>query len=270
MKWSTDDGLVVDDFDATINGYFTAFKSSDDKYKYLTYDRFEMSREYEQFYASAQIDMNNQDAAAQTFNKVIEYIHDTKVQINSPSTTIFQVGQSITDEFGFNAAVKPPSEADAGKMSIAIDYTPDDETNQNIANFLSRHNVSASIVTLGDISKSVAVSNGQSFDYKWTTAVKKEIKFKLDITVSRNTEYVQDTIDDVAALFLSNFDKMYKMGFDIAPELYFQIERDAKYASEIVVSYSVDDGATWKTDILPCVFTDVYTATLSPDDVSIH
>lgn len=271
MQWSSENGLVIDDFDTLMNSYFEAFKSAGDGvYSELDFARFEASREYEQFYAACQIDMALQTKASQTFDEVIEYLNDTALKIQSPSTVYTMIAKNIKDTFGFDASAKPMIEADRGKAHIAIDYEPDAETNQQIAEFLKEKCIVAGVVTIGDISATVTLSNGQPFDYAWTTAKNTDLDFKVTIKVSRNSSSSVDSKNEVIAKFLDNFANLYQMGWDIEPEKYYEVNRDAPYASEVITEYSTDGGATWLTEPLYSDFDTKYNPALTSGNVIIE
>lgn len=265
MGWTTD-GYVPDDFSTIMSRYFNAFKNEYEPN--LTEVRFKGSREYELFYSSAQVDMQIQTIFADSMEKVSDWILSINLKIQQPSTVPTAIVKAIKDNFGFNASVKPMIEADAGKLHIAIDYTPTTNLNTQIAQVLATQAVAGGIVTIGDISVPVSVG-GQQFDYKWTAATEANIKFKLTITVSRSAATYIESEANIKERFLKNFNDLYQLGYDIEPESYFEIVRDAQYASNILCEYSLNDGSTWASSPLKSLFNTKYVPELDTGDVKV-
>ncbi|KCV74138.1 hypothetical protein Y011_25090 [Vibrio parahaemolyticus VP49] len=87
MIWDSSTGLTPDDFDTIIEAYFEAFKESDDQFSGLAFNTFVASDEYKVFYASAQIDMTIETIIASLFVKMSEFIQNSNLKINNPTTT---------------------------------------------------------------------------------------------------------------------------------------------------------------------------------------
>lgn len=264
MGWSTN-GYVADDFSTIINSYYTAFNS---EYGAVTEARFQASREYEVFYSSAQIDMQYQAIFSEVFNKVALWMKEVNFKINSPSTTPIAIQQKFLSKFGLNIGIKPMIEAEKGLAHIAVDYTPSPALNEQIASFLANECISGGIVTMGDIVVPVSIG-GQQFDYKWVKAVEKAVKFKVTITISRGAAEYIESATDIRDRFLDNYKSLYRIGHDIEPESYYEINRDAKYASEILTQYSLDDGSTWLTLPHKSLYSDKFVPELDTGDITI-
>jgi hypothetical protein len=269
MKWTTD-GIELDSFDEVINQYYDAFKLSNPDYNTLSFARFKASEEYEQFYTSAQIDMDLQDKTTQIFDNVVQYINDTSLTIQSPSTVYTTVADNIESEFGFEASAKAISAAEAGNAFIAIDYEPEATLNQSIAQFLMNKCIVAGVITDGDIAEMVTLSNGQQFEYKWTTAKRQDIKFRMTVTVSRNADVSVDDKEVIVEKMLTNYANAYRMGMDIEPERYFEVNRDAPYAANIETEYTLDGGVNWSSEPLVSAFDTKFIPKFLFDDVEIE
>lgn len=265
MGWNTK-GFIPDDFNTVIHKYYDAFVSMPG-YESVSFSRFEASKEYETFYSSAQVDIGMQAAFSVTFEMLKAYIQSINFEISRPATVPTKIIESIKDQFGYVASVKKMTLADAGKMHIAIDY---DDTGENveIAKLLSEVIVGG-IVTDGNITQSTPIGDGISFDYKWTKMAHKTIKFRISIKKSKNSRFDADKPGDIVAKFLSNWDEEYTAGLDIEPETYFEIGRDAPYASRVLTEYSLDDGGTWSNDSFETVFSDLYIPTIGEGDITI-
>ena len=264
MGWNTD-GYTADDFSTIISRYYKAFT---DEYGTVTESRFTGSREYEVFYSSAQVDMQYQAILSETFNKVALWMQDVNFKINAPSTVNSAIRKKFLDAFGFNIGIKPMIEVDRGLAHIAIDYTPTTALNNQIAKLLESECIAAGIVTVGDIIVPVSVG-GQSFDYKWVKAIEKAVKFKVTITVSRSATNYLESESEIRERFLANYASLYEIGFDIEPESYYEINRDAKYASDILTQFSLDDGVTWLTIPHESLYSDKFVPELDTQDITI-
>jgi hypothetical protein len=111
------------------------------------------------------------------------------------------------------------------------------------------------------------LSNGQQFEYRWTTGKPIPIKFKLTITISRNATSAVDDVQTIIENFTSNFNERYKMGWDIEPERYYEVLNDAPYASNIATEYSLDDGTTWLDAPIQSDFDSKYVQEIDAVDV---
>lgn len=262
--WTTD-GYVADDFNTIMNNYYVAFTA---EYGQVTMTRFRASREYEIFYASAQVDMQYQAIFSEIFNKITDWMNEVNFKINSPSTTNPAIRKAFLDRFGIKVGIKPMIESESGMMHLALDYTPEDNLNNQIANYMANEAVAGGIVTEGDIVVYVPIG-GQSFPYKWVQAVEKTVKFKVKVTVSRTSSDYLESEADIRDRFLANYEELYEIGYDIEPESYFEINRDARYASEILTQYSFDDGETWFSLPYASEYSDKFVPELNTQDIEI-
>lgn len=264
MGWNTN-GYTADDFSTIINRYFEAFNA---EFGAVSEVRFKASREYELFYSSAQIDMQYQAIFSELFTQISTWMIDVNYKINSPSTTNTAIQQKFKSKLGYDVGIKPMIEADAGKIHIAIDYVPAASTNNIIAEFMAKECVAGGIVSQGDIIVPVSIG-GQQFPYKWVVAVAKDVTFKLTITVSRTSAEYLESEADIAKRFIDNFNMLYKIGYDIEPESYYEINRDAKYASDIKCEYSLDGGNVWVVTPHESLYSDKFTPEILTKNIII-
>ncbi|WP_165312974.1 hypothetical protein [Vibrio ziniensis] len=248
MKWDSSSGVTPEDFDTHIGRYYSAFINSKTEYKNIAFNTFVASDEYKVYYAAAQVDMYADTIMAETFLKMSEFIQTTNLKIGNPTTTPNALIAGLREKFGLRSSVKQMIEADSGKMHVAIDYTPSAQLNLEIAQYMESSCVVASTYMVGDIEQDIVLSEGGIETYRWVVADEQDILFKVTIKTSRNSNVIIDTPETVVSTFLANFDSFYWVGMDVEPERYFEINRDAPYAAEIVTEYSFDDGVTWKTD----------------------
>lgn len=247
MIWDSSTGLTPDNFDTIIEAYFQAFKESDSKFSSLAFNTFVASDEYKVFYASAQIDMTIENVIASLFVKMSEFIQNSNLKITNPTTTPNALIAGLEENFGFKSSVMQMIEENAGKMHVAIDYEPTAELNYQIASYMEKTAVVASTYMVGDIEQDIVLTKGGIETYRWTEKTESPILFRLTMIKSRNSNAVVDNQDEIVSKFLANFDEFFWIGMDVEPEKYFEIVRDAPYASDIVTEYSFDDGETWSS-----------------------
>ncbi len=63
--------------------------------------------------------------------------------------------------------------------------------------------------------------------------------------------------------------RFFWIGMDIEPEKYFEINRDALYASNIKAEYSLDDGTSWSESIYKTPYNVKFIPDLSVENVII-
>ncbi len=248
MRWDSEQGILPENFETHMGRYNSAFINSRVEYNAIAYNQFVASDEYKVFYPCVQIDMYIDNVMAETFLKLAEFISTTNLHILNPTTTPNALIGGLLDKFGLRASVKQMTEENAGKMHVAIDYTPEAELNYQIASYFEKTAVVASTYMVGDIEQDIVLDKGGIETYRWVAATDKVMRFRLRIKESRNSTAVVDTPETIVSLFLKNFTEFYWVGMDVEPERYFEINRDAPYAAEIITEYSLDSGETWESD----------------------
>ena len=121
-----------------------------------------------------------------------------------------------------------------------------------IATLISQITV-AGTVTQGSESTNVVISNGQSFAYKFFLPDRLPVKLRLTITTSENNQVIIETPDQIKSKLLANINARYWLGKNFEPQRYFSLV-DAPWASQVVLQYSLDDGATYTTAIYDAEF----------------
>lgn len=246
MKWDSNKGVIPDDFDTQMRRYYSAFINSRAEYNAIAYNTFLASDEYKVYYPAVQVDLYAESIMAETFLQMSEFIQSTNLKISNPTTTPNALIAGLRENFGLRSSVQEMTEENAGKMHVAIDYTPDDDLNYQIAAYMESTCVVASTYMIGDIEQAIVLSEGGIETYRWVAQTEQDMIFKLTLKVSRNSTATTDTPESVRSKFLENWNEFYWIGMDVEPETYFQINRDAPYASEIKTEYSIDDATTWK------------------------
>jgi hypothetical protein len=144
-----------------------------------------------------------------------------------------------------------------------------ERTDTEIAELIINEMLPAGQWMEGVITLPVVISNGQSVLAQWETPVQNDVDFKITLTVDKNSPFPVDTVDDIVDKFLANFASMNALGQDITPASYYQISRDAPWASDIATTYDLNTSGLYVDDIYYANYNDKFNATLDPVNVII-
>lgn len=225
-----------------------------------TMDTFIGTNAYKYFYALAQRMQENEIKTSEIFLKLQQYISITNERISRPVNTPPGIVEKMKAE-GYVASVKPMIDADAGKISIAVDV---DETDPDYAatklaiNTLISQITVAGVVTQGDQTNSIVLSNGQSFTFKYFLPDRIPVLLRLTITLSENNQLTVGNPDETKLKLLSNILSRYSLGKNFEPQRYFSVV-DAPWASVIKLEWSDDDGANYYTTVFDAEFDELFT-----------
>lgn len=219
-----------------------------------TEDNFVGTNFYKYAYAIAQRISEGEIKTSEIFQKIKEYINLTNQMIQRPVAT----NQGIVDRFktaGYIASVKKPVEIDAGKVSICVDVddTADDypENKIEICTII-QNSVSLGMITQGDQTESLVLTNGQSFDWSFFLPDRIETFLRLTITTSENNQVLIADPDDTKNLLLTNIADIYRLGKNFEPQRYFTVN-DAPWSSQVLLEYSFNE-SDWFTAIFDADF----------------
>lgn len=235
-----------------------------------TYDEetFVGTNWYKFAYTLIQKVQQNEIKASEIFLKLQEYIALTNESI-SRSVITFNGLIDVFKREGFLISVKPPLEADAGKVNICADV---DETDPSYAATklkiceLIRDNVAAGMVTFGSESETLPIGNTQSFDFKYHLPDRIPVKLRLTLTLSNNNDVFIESPQTVRQILFSNINSRYQLGKDFEPKRYFA-QTDAPWTSDILLEWSTDDGENWSEDVFVAEFDELYTFEL--EDITV-
>jgi hypothetical protein len=129
-----------------------------------------------------------------------------------------------------------------------------------------KDSVVAGVVTMGTETETIALSNDQSFDWKFYLPDRIPVKLRLTIDVSDNNQFSILTDAEVAALLLENLTARYRLGLNFEPQRYFSI-LDAPWAASVLLEYSEDGGGTYASTVSALEFDELYDFAL--EDISI-
>ncbi len=220
---------------------------------------------YKYFYALAQKMQENEVKTSEIFAKLQQYFEVTNELISRPVVTNPGLIEVLEDA-GYIASVKPMIDADAGKISICIDTDGDasdyeDVVKPAIAEIIKNSTV-AGAVTQGAESTTIVLSNGQSFDFKFSLPDYIPVKLKLTTVLSDNNQVVILSPEEQKDLLIANIAARYRLGKNFEPQRYFSLV-DAPWAASVLLEWSDDGGANWFSSIFVAEFDEKYTFSLS-------
>ena len=267
-----DGEVVILTVEQNIDLYYQAYLA---EFGEISRTRWNLSKEYEIAYANAQRDNQNAVIMQQGLQLTLDSISEINESIKRPAVLHSRVAERFAEEINavtgepYVATIRVADLATKGIVAICVDYTPAATENTQIANLIVNEMLPAGQFMEGTESESVVISNGQSVLAQWKPPVNHDIDFKITLTVDANSSHPVDTAEVIAERFLENFNAQNPMGQDITPDTYYQIVRDAPWASEIVTTYDIDTSGTYVGTITPSNFDDKYLATLDPINVTI-
>ncbi len=236
------------------------------------YGTFEGTNFFKYFYALAQKVQENEIKTSEVFLKLQQYFVITNEKISRPVVTNPGLIEILENE-GYIASVKPMVDEDAGKISICVDKHMEDvdvnwEDSEDystdrlaVCNIIKNSTV-AGAVTQGDESETIALSNGQSFDFKYSLPNRIEVHLRLTLTLSENNMVLVGDPDEVKLLLLANVRARYSQGQNFEPQKYFQIS-DAPWASQVLLEWSDDSESNYHSTIFDADFDDLYDVKLT-------
>ena len=266
MKYDNSSGIQVDTVQSIIQKALDIYNANENKN--LTMKAFELTEFYRVVVIVAQLLVQTQTKTASMYDQIIDYIHNNQMAIESPSNTIAGITPAIYKKFGFDSSLKPSSEADAGKVYLAIDYQPTADINLKIANFILDKLLGAGIYTIGDIQQPVSIDDSNEIIISWTNAKVQDLHFKINLKISRNRNTSVPDKDLIKSRFLNNFEEIYSIGQDIEPERYLDMQQDIPFASEYEILYSLD-GENWQSGVLNSDFDNKYIAQLDVGNINV-
>lgn len=223
---------------------------------------------YKYFYALMQRVQENEVKTSEIFLKLQNYFRLTNEALARPNTTV----QGLIDyceALGFTISVKPPIEAEAGELRVAVllDDAADDfeDLKTEFAGIL-KDCVPAGIATIGDETEVVTLSNSQSFEFNFNLQTEIPILLRLTLVGSDNNEFSILTPEETAALLFSNINERYSFGKNFEPQRYFSVV-DAPWAASVLLEYSIDAGANWLSSVATLEYDELYTFDL--EDISV-
>lgn len=225
---------------------------------------------YKFFYSPAQKIVEGQTKLAEVFQKLQQYIALTNEAISRPSVSFPGIVDALAGD-GWVASVKPPENADAGKIYVCVDVDDSGPTYaaQKLAiNTLLSKYVAGGIVSQGTETSAIVISNGQSFDYKFALPDKTPILLRLTAVESENNNLAIPDDEDLREAIFDKVNAKYRLGRNFEPQTYFT-ETDAPWAESLLMEYSFDDGANWDDTVYDAAFDELFTFGLEDIEVVV-
>jgi hypothetical protein len=257
MSFAEDQGYlaatVADLMDLVMAGVNEQFDTDYDT------DTFAGTNFYKYFYALIQRLQENEVRTSEIVLKLQEYFSETNEEISRPNTTHPGLFDYFEDA-GYLVSSKKPESGDAGKLYVCVDV--DDAADDYAAKkteicTILKNIVVAGVVTQGTETEAIALSNDQSFDYKFSLPDRIPILLRLTIDQSDNNQFAILTDEDVAALLAANIAARYRLGLNFEPQRYFSII-DAPWAASILLEWSDDAGMNYSDDVSVLDFDELY------------
>ncbi len=221
---------------------------------------------------------------SEVFAALSRYIEQSNQSIQRPSVS--QPG--IIDSFesqGFVVSTKDNVDSDAGKLFLCVDVDQSAASyatvKSEILELLSDYIVGP-LVTQGSETGTVVLSNGQSFTYRYDLPNRIPVLLRLTAVKSDNTTaLVPGDIPIRQAIYkniLGEKDEdgvyttspRYRLGYDFAPQRYFNVSDDAPWAESLVLEWSSNAGSTWHSNVYSAAgagFKDLFTFAL--EDIAV-
>lgn len=266
MSFAQDNGYTPEDFETLMNfireGVNEQFQTDYDE------ETFVGTNFYKFYYQLVQKLLEQGVKASEIFQKLQEYISLTNERIQRPSVSFPGLMEAFQSK-GYVASVKPPSEENAGKVSICVDVDDADpdyaEKKLEIATLIKDF-VAAGMVTDGTETESIALSNGQSFDFAYHLPDRIPVKLKLVAIKSANTNLTVPSDEDIRQVVFDNINARYRLGLNFEPQRYFTLT-DAPWAGEVALFWSDDDGVEFNSTVFEAEFDELFTFGL--EDISV-
>lgn len=266
MGFAQDQGYIPSSFEEVISfireGINTQFETS------YTEETFVGTSWYKYAYQIAQRVEQGEIKTSEIFQKLQLYIQGTNERIQRPSVSHPGIIEAF-EANGYVVSVKPPLEADAGKIFICAlldDEAEDYEDDKLAVATLIKDFVAGGIVSMGSEVTPITLSNGQEFDFKFNLPERTPILLRLTGTKSRNHIVAIPTDEELRQKVFDNVNARYRLGWDFEPERYFGVS-DALWANDVTLEWSDDDGANWHPEVSALDYTDLYTFGL--EDISV-
>jgi hypothetical protein len=227
-------------------------------------DTFLGTNFYKYFYALIQRLQENEVKTSEIFLRMQQYFDVTNEVITRPNTTHPGIIDYLAAA-GYQASTKKPIDADAGKLYVCVNE--DSGASGYAAKKLEICGIIkdccvAGVISQGDQVETIALPNGQSFDFKFALPDETPIKLKLTINLSANNQFTILTDLAVSEILYANINSRYKLGLDFEPQRYFSV-LDAPWASDVLLEWSDDAGGTWHSTVFTAAFDDLYTFELA-------
>ena len=225
-----------------------------------TTDTIVGSNHFKFFYGGLQLRMECDNKIAELGNKIVDYIRTINESIAQPVSSPDGTIRYFRENLGLTISLKPITQAsDAGKPAVCVDIDPTsttfDSMKQQIFDALRLtqteglywFNPSTSAGAREYRGESSAL-NGQALPYCFFVPEESTMDIRITVTRSRESLAFQLNTAQIEQLFVQNFNERYSLGKDFEGSVYLNVN-DIAGASEVLVEWSIDNGANWSSSI---------------------
>lgn len=221
---------------------------------------------YKYFYALIQELQKSEVKTSEIFLKLQQYFAITNERISRPAVTSPGVIEKLESE-GYTCSIKPMIEEDAGKVHICVDVDDgaDDyaETKLDICTII-KSSIVAGSVTIGDQTETIALSNGQAFDFSYSLPNRIPVALRLTIPLSENNQVLIKSPEEIKQTLMNNITARYRLGKNFEPQRYFSLA-DAPWAASVLLEWTddvtdgvIDDTPDWDDGVYDAAFDDLF------------
>lgn len=223
---------------------------------------------YKYFYQLLQKVQENEIKTSEIFLKLQEYISVTNEEISRPTVSHPGLLDAFTrDEY--IVSIKPPLEADAGKIFVCVDTDDDapdyDDVRLDICQKLLAY-TAGGIVSMGTEVESLVLTNGQAFDFKFNLPDRIPVLLRLTIEESENNRITVPTEEQIRVALFAALGARYRLGLNFEPQRYFT-QADAPWSSMILLEWSDNAGADWNSTVFEADYDELFDFDLG--DISV-
>ena len=225
-----------------------------------TVDTIVGSNHFKFFYGGLQLRMECDNKIAELGNKIVDYIRTINESISQPVSSPDGTIRYFKENLGLIVSLKPITDSsEAGKPAICVDIDPTsitfDSMKQQIFDALRLTQTEGLYwfnpsTTAGDreYRGESSALNGQALPYCFFVPEISTMDVRITVTRSRESLAYQLNTAQIEALFVKNFNERYSLGKDFEGSVYLNVN-DIAGASEVLIEWSTDGGASWSSGI---------------------
>lgn len=134
---------------------------------------------------------------------------------------------------------------------------------------LVKNFVAAGIVSQGNETEDITLTNGQEFTFKFNLPDRIPVKLRITLNASDNSQVLIPSDEEIREQVFNQINARYQLGFDFEPQRYFTLD-DALWASDLLLEWSGDGETTWNSTVVDTAYNEVFDFDLEDIDVVIN
>lgn len=127
--------------------------------------------------------------------------------------------------------------------------------------------VAAGVVSVGNESEDITLTNGQEFTFAFDLPDRIPVKLRLTLTASENNQDLIPTDEVLRETLFNQIHERYQLGYNFEPQRYFSVDEDAKWASNVILEWSGDNEVTYVSSVYDSQYNEVFSFNL--EDIAI-